>query len=233
MFNFSKKYFSSQKSHAIQNPYVKGAEGKKLWDDRYMNMSMMIKKWQVAFLISSVTAILLALVIAKVATESRVQPFVVETNQGMPYAMVAMQSLSPRDQKLINFAVNQFIINTRTVLSDPKAEELLLNKAYAYSADEALQTLQDYFAQNNPFTRAQKYTISVNIVDAMPLSKNTWQITWDETQRFINSDQPPVTTRWMANLAYKFGEVNPKFMNDNPFGLYITQLSWSKNQMNV
>ncbi len=217
-------------SESITNPYVKGAEGKRLWDDRYMNMKKMIRSWQSAFWCSMAVTIILALVVAKIATESRVEPFAVETNKGMPYAIKPINvTMSANDQRLVNFAIDQFIINTRTIMSDPKGEGLMLDKAYAYAADEALSMLQEYFANTDPYKIAQKYTVSVNIVNAMPLSKNTWQITWDETQHFIG-DEPSVTTRWMANVTYRMGDINPDFVDQNPFGLYITKLSWSKTQ---
>ena len=214
------------------NPYVKGAEGKKLWDDRYFNMKESIKRWQMAFFAVSVMAITLTLAIAKMATQSRVQPFVVETSQGMPYAIKALQpSMSSTDQRLINFAINQFIVNTRSVLSDESAQAALLNKSYAYAAEDALQTLRDYFSRNNPYDVAKKYTVSVAIINAMPLSPHTWQITWDETQHFQDSTTPPVTQRWMADVTYQFGEINKAFINDNPFGLYVVKISWSQSQI--
>jgi type IV secretory pathway TrbF-like protein len=225
-----KNSFVTKSAHENANPYLKGSEGKRLWDDRYMNMNGAIKRWQLAFFMSSLIVLVLIFSLVKVSKESHVEPFVVETNEGMPYAIKAMNPTSLQDEKIINFAINQFIINTRTVLSDPKAEELLLTKSYAYGADSALETLQDYFEKNNPYQIAQKYTVSVNIINAMPLSDHTWQVTWDEIQHFQSNSEPSVTTRWMANVSYKLGEVNPKFMNDNPFGLYMTDITWSQSQ---
>ncbi len=54
-----------------------------------------------------------------IATTTKVQPFVVETHEGMPYAIAPMQGTSIHDQRLINFAINQFILNARTVVQDP------------------------------------------------------------------------------------------------------------------
>lgn len=215
---------------SLQNPYVKGAEGKKEWNDRYMNMAKAIRNWQIAFFTAMVVVIIFALVVAKIATESRVQPFIVETNNGMPYAIKAMGSMSSQDQRLINFAINQFIVNARTVVNDTEAEKALLNKVYAFSANNTLGFLQDYFQKNNPFEMASQYNVVVNIVNSLPLSHNTWQITWDETKRSRNGDTVSSVTRWMANVTYKFGDVNPRFMTDNPFGFYVTQISWSQSQ---
>jgi type IV secretion system protein VirB5 len=212
------------------NPFISGAEGRKEWNDRYMNMAKSIKNWQLAFAAAMAMAVILAFVVAKIATESKVQPFVVETNNGMPYALKPMPTLSAHDQKLINFAVNQFIINAKTIISDTEAEKTLLNKVYAYSANNTINFLHDYYQTNNPFNLASQYTVSVKIINSLPISNDTWQVTWEETKRSTTGGNILGVTRWMANLTYKFGDVNPKFMNDNPFGLYITDITWSQSQ---
>jgi type IV secretory pathway TrbF-like protein len=210
------------------NPYASGNEGRKEWNDRYMNMSKSIKNWQIAFGFTIFTVIILVLVIAKLATSSRVQPFVVETNNGMPYAVQPLSSISLHDEKLINFASNQFIMNARTILNDAAAQKSILDKVYAYAADEAIAYLHDYYQQNNPLELNQKYTVSIDIINSMPLGNNSCQVIWDETKR-DQSGSLINKTRWMANLTYQFGQVNSKFMNDNPFGFYVTQLSWSQS----
>jgi type IV secretory pathway TrbF-like protein len=226
-FIFGKKY--QQKSASINNPYVKGAEGRAEWNDRYMNMSKSIQRWQMAFFMAIMAVMVLAIVTAKIASQSKIQPFVVETNNGMPYAVKPMVALSSQDQKLINFAVNQFIINARTVISDGEAEKTLLNKLYAYSANNTIPFLHDYYESNNPFNRAAQYTVTVSIVNSLPIGKDSWQITWDETKHSSHGDVLE-KTRWVANLKYQFGDVNPHFMTENPFGLYITDISWAQNQ---
>lgn len=216
-------------SSSTENPFVKGAAGRKEWNDRYMNMSNMIRQWQLAFFAAIIAVMVLAFVVVKIATESKVQPFVVETNNGMPYAVKQMDATSLHDQKLINYAINQYIINARTVISDGQAQKNLLNKLYAYTANNALNFLQVYYQQNNPFQIASKYTVTVNIVNSLPLSANTWQVTWDEVKHSVNGSNELGTTRWVANLTYQFGDVNPHFITDNPFGFYITQMTWSQN----
>jgi type IV secretory pathway TrbF-like protein len=220
------------KFESLQNPYVKGAEGRKEWNDRYENMKKSIKTWQKAFFCSIAISILFAVVLAKIATESRVQPFVVETNHGMPYAVKRMESWSAQDQRIINFAMNQFIINARTVVNDIEAEKTLLNKVYAFSANNTIHFLHDYYQKNNPFDLSSQYNVTVNIVNSLPVSHDTWQIIWDETKRSNPGGNISGVTRWMASMTYKFGDVNQRFITDNPFGFYVTQVSWSQSQSN-
>jgi type IV secretion system protein VirB5 len=215
----------------LSNPYTSDALGKKEWNDRYMNMAIAIRNWQIAFFVSIVMSLVLALVVGKIATESHVQPYIVQTNNGMPLNIQSMVELSSKDkQTLAYYAVSQFIENARTVITDNDAQKTLVDKVYAYAADDSLNYLKDFYENNNPLLINSKYTVSVNNVTPMLLSNNTWQVTWDETKRDITSGELISTSRYLANLSYQFGNVNSKFITENPFGLYITQMSWSQIQ---
>ena len=72
---------------------------------------------------------------------------------------------------------------------------------------------------------AQRATVSVSIISSLPLSSHLWQVMWDETVHLTEGNAK--TTRWIANVTYQLGEVNPQFMHANPFGLYITEVSWT------
>lgn len=222
------RFFKLKKVATLTNPYVKDAEGQKVWNDRYGSMQQSLRLWQFAFFSALMTNAVLGGMLGYVSASSKVQPFIVETHEGMPYAIAPMRSISPHDQRLINFAINQFIINTRTVVNDSEAQKALLDKVYAYSANQTITFLHDYYEKNNPFERAAHSTITASIVSSLPMSKDTWQITWDETEHNLTDGNSNKTTRWVANVTYQLGEVNPHFMTANPFGFYITQLAWTE-----
>jgi len=227
IFNYFQK-FSLKKCQTLTNPYIKGAEGQKAWDDRYGSMQQSIKHWRIACFAVLLMSLGLAGAVAYIATTSKIQPFIVETHEGMPYAISPMKSISIHDQRLINFAINQFMINARTVVHDSEAQKALLDKVYAYSADQTLSFLHNYYQKNNPFEIAPHVVVAVNIVSSLPMSKDTWQITWDETERSVADNSIVKTTHWIANVMVQLGEVNPHFMLENPFGLYISQIHWTQ-----
>ena len=215
-------------SSVVTNPYVKGAEGQKAWDDRYGNLQQSNQQWRIACLAALLVALSLAGAVAYIATTAKVQPFIVETHEGMPYAITKMTSITMHDQRLMNFTINQFIVNARTVVHDHEAQTALLDKVYAYSANQTLSFLQEHYQKNNPFDIATHATITPQIISSMPLTKDTWQIMWDETEQNIADGNRIKTTRWVANVTVQLSDVNPHFINANPFGLYITQLTWTQ-----
>jgi type IV secretion system protein TrbF len=218
------------KSSEVQNPYTKGAEGRKEWNDRYMNMAKSIRNWQFAFVAVAVLAFIELIILAKLATQSKIQPYVVETNQGIPYSIKAVTGVSDKDQLLINYAVNQFVINAKTIIADTTAEKTLLDNVYAFSAGGTYGFLQDFYAKNNPYDLAGSYTVTVNIINSLPVGNNTWQVIWEEIKHNVNSGEVMETTKWVGHFTYQFGQVNPKSITKNPFGIYVTNLTWSQSQ---
>lgn len=226
-----RSFFKPRQSH--QNPYVAGSAGRQEWNDRYGNLAQAVRHWRLACLTAMSVGVVFAIIIAKLALAAKVQPFVVETHQGMPYAMKPMQAISEQDQRLVNFVLNQFIVNTKTVVADTDAEKALLGKAYAFAANDTLAFLAQFYKKNDPFALASHSTVAVRIIHAMPTGKNTWQITWDETQSDATTGTALSTTRWIGYFDYALGEVNPKYLNDNPFGFYVTRVSWTPSQTDL
>jgi type IV secretion system protein TrbF len=224
-----KKFFAGgwMKKTAVTNPYVQGAEGRREWNDRYGTMHQSLRLWQLAFFSTLMGNAVLGGVLGCIAMSAQVQPFVVETHDGIPYAIAPMQSTSVHDQRLINFAINQFILNARTVVQDPAAQKALLDKVYAYAANQTLPFLHDYYQNHQPFEMAQQKTITISIISSLPISEHLWQVMWDETVHNRADGNTTQVTRWVANVTVQFGDVNPHFINANPFGLYITQVAWT------
>lgn len=222
------KIFNSRNTEK-NNPYL-SHKGMLAYNNRFQNLESAKQQWQAATFVAMTITMLLGILLFKTIGQSRVEPFVVETNQGQPYAVLTGSPDNLQDPRLINYAVNQFIINARTVTQDESAQKSYLDNAYAYSADNTLSFLRAYYDANNPFVESKQKTVSVNIIATMPISANTWQVTWDETTQNIDAATPPTTTRYLANLQIRFGQVNPHFITNNPFGLYVTQISWSPMQ---
>jgi type IV secretory pathway TrbF-like protein len=224
---FNRKSSSAPTS---QNPYVNRLEGKKVWNDRYLNLSKARQHWQVAFFSLVVVTFTLLLLVFKLSTQSKIKPFVVELSSGMPIRIAPVTDSLPDSEKLTQFAIAQFIINARTVVSDTEAEKLLLDKTYAFSAEDTLRFLRDYYTHHNPFERASHGSVQVTILNTLKIGTQTWQVTWDEVESSKGGEGVMNQSRFLATLTVSQGEPNPTYLNDNPFGIYITQLSWAKIQ---
>lgn len=217
-----------RKKEITANPYVEGEEGRKEWNDRYFVMSKQIRHWQIAFIVLSSITLVLSYIIVNMTRQSRIQPVVVEMCNSELKGILPVSNYLPEQDKLIKYALNQYIINTRTVITDAEAQKYMLNKTYAYSSGPTIDFLRDHYQKNNPFELANTATIQPIITDIFKISPYSWQITWEETKKNSRMNEIISKTRWIATVTVKLGEVNSKFINENPFGIYVQQISWAE-----
>lgn len=212
------------------NPYTAGSEGRQEWNDRYFNMKIQLTRWQVAFFVMSIATIILSVAAFKNASQSSIKPFVVEVCNGEPKSISPLTNSLTGEQTLIQYAVNQFIINTRTIVSDMDEEKRKLDLAYAFSTGNMLTFLGDFYKKNNPLELGAQISIQVTNVNSIKISENTWQVTWDETKRNAIGNQIIEATKWSAMITSARGEVIKRFIRENPFGIYFTQMTWNEIQ---
>lgn len=211
------------------NPYLLGEYGRREWNDRYQNLAKSIRNWQMVCAMLGSIAIILSVAVAVLAGKNKLQPYAVELNKGMPIAIQPMNPISSKDQLIIYYALTQFITDSRTRLNDTEALRSNLHKAYAFTTGKATDLLTDYYTKHDPFKEAGETTVKVKIINALPLGGHTWQVYWEETRSNASNGQLIGTTSWMANVSYIIGEAEPDKVNENPFGIYVPDFSWSQS----
>ncbi len=105
------------------------------------------------------------------STRSRFIPYVVEVDK-LGYGLTVPKPLIPStDPALVDrmerYEVASFIRDSRSVSSDPSAEQHMLNDMLAHAKGAADKYLDEYFHSNNfshnPFKEAEHQTVSVQI----------------------------------------------------------------------
>jgi len=206
-------------------PIFAAASGKEIWLNRFAHLQKTILHWQVAFSVVLVICFLLVAGFVLLSLQSKIEPVVVETYQGIPTRLIPISENLNASQKLTQYLVSQYILNARSIVSDTGAQEALLQKVYAFSAEATLPFLRQYYQTNNPFTLGAQSATHIRLLSVIPISESSWQVTWEEESNpngGLKKQQ-----KWLATLMLREGKVNPHFVNENPFGLYVTNLSWS------
>lgn len=213
------------------NPFTSDGIGNKETDDRYMNIAISVRNWQLTSFGLLVAVIIMAVQLGNVAVHSKIETRVALVNDGMVINTLRTDDLTPTEKELLvdNFVKN-FIIDARLVSTDEAFEKHALDNIDAMASGKAKLFLDEYYKKNDPFAIASKYTTSVEVVNATEVSLNTWQVWWDETKRSEPDGNVIDVSRWYAQLSYKETEADPKHIKQNPFGFYVTQLTWSKSQ---
>jgi type IV secretion system protein VirB5 len=135
------------------------------------------------------------------------------------------------NEALVRYQLRRFIELTRTVSSD----NVLLRKswfdAYKMLTITGNTLMTDWVGANDPFKRAQKETTAVEILSAVPLSAESWQIDWKETT-WDKSGQTmgkPIIWRAMLKIVLQ-PPTNRQQMIDNPLGLFVDEFHWDRIQ---
>jgi len=150
------------------NPYV---EARREWDERYADLVLGKRNWQIAAGGLLVLALILASGIVWLTTRSRYVPYVVEVDK-LGYALTVPQPLSPASVPDVTARMQRyeaaFIRNARSVSSDAQVEHQMLNSLLAHARGAADRFLDAYYHSDsfihNPFKLAEKQTISIQIV---------------------------------------------------------------------
>lgn len=218
------------------NPYV---QGWREWDERYADLVIGKRNWQIAAGGLLAATIILAAGMVWLSARSRYVPYVVVTDR-LGQAMTIPEPLTPASMPVVaarmeRFEVEAFIRDARSVSSDPAVEQERLGSLHAHARGAADRFLDDYYHSDdfahNPFQIARKDTISVRIDSILQLSARSYQVRWTEEARDLNGVTAGPTMQWEAVLQT---EINPPATSDaivsNPLGFYVTNITWTEQQ---
>jgi type IV secretion system protein TrbF len=214
---------------AVANSY---AEGWRAWDERYADLVVGKRNWQLAACGLMVVSIILAAGMVWLSSHSRYVVYAVQVDK-LGYALTQPQPLTPAAapdvvDRMERYEVATFIREAREVSSDPQVEQRMLNSLLAHAHGAADRFLDEYYhadTARNPFQIAQKQTVSVQIDSILQLSPKSYQV------RDLNGAAMGAPSHWEAQLQT---EITPPRSDDaivsNPLGFYVNQITWTEQQ---
>jgi type IV secretory pathway TrbF-like protein len=214
------------------------AESWRAWDERYADLVVGKRNWQLAAGGLLVVSLILAVGMVWIASRGKYVVYAVQVDK-LGYALAQAQPLtgsSPPDvvDRIERYEVASFIRAARAVSSDPQVEQQTLNSLLAHTRGAAARFLADYYhgdSSHNPFVIAQKQTVMVTIDSILPLSGRSYQVRWTETRRDLNGEALGAPTHWEAQLGTVI--VPPQAADvivSNPLGFFVEQISWTAEQ---
>ena len=209
-----------------ENPYL---AARTEWMERYGELATGKRNWQVVAAALSVLSLVLAVGLVALSLEQKVVPYVVEVDRlGLIGSISKADASRVTDPKLIRYLLTSFIRNARQISPDGLAMKQLLDDAYAYTRGAALQTLNEYYSERKPFELAKSQSVQVEVSSLLPVSAQSWKIRWIETTRALDGKHLS-RTNWEAYLTTENAEPSrEEEIRKNPLGLYIVQLSWTR-----
>jgi len=206
------------------SPYL---SARREWNERYGDYIAHARNWRVAAFVALAISLVLAIGIVWLASQSRVVPYVVAVNKlGDAVAVARADRAAPADARVIKAQLAAWIVDIRSLSSDPTAAKTALTRAYALTAATATTFLNEYYRQHSPF--GQTRTVAVSVDSVLPVSDRTYQIQWTEDARDVQG-RDIGTSHWVASLTIAFDPPSDeRGILSNPLGLYVTGISWTQ-----
>jgi type IV secretion system protein VirB5 len=191
------------------------------------------RNWQLAGFGLLGIALVLALGVVQLATQSRITPYVVEVDRlGRAQAFGPAEPLKATDQRVIVAQLASFIRDIRMVVADPVAQAELVRRAYAFVDQQAAGILDTYFAApaNDPRILGHDITRLVEVTSVLRVpGSSTWKVSWTETAIPRVAGGPPTVTAWEGYLTTRtVPPATTERITLNPLGLYIISLTWTQ-----
>ncbi|HBC3902263.1 VirB8/TrbF family protein [Vibrio harveyi] len=195
------------------------------WDERLGSIVKQAHNWKMCAFFSMFVSAIAVGSAGYIGAQSKIEPYVIGVKNGEEVIGVASVSKLPTSQleALKVSDLERFVEDIRGVLLDVEAQDKAVRRAYArlLPNSPAQTQITNAFKKENPFERASRELVKIDIQSTLPLSDNTWQTEWVET---ITDRQGNVldTPRFKATLTTQ--TIQPKNkaeMTQNPLGLWI------------
>ena len=220
--------FTALKDSDLSNPYL---AARKEWDERYGSLIRRAQHWRVAAVLALLVALAEAVVILGVATRPKTIPYVIAVDSlGRVVASGPVERSTPVDQRMKAAALTSWVQDLRSVTSDGLAQRRAIDRVYAMiGSGTAAQTLvTEFYRANQPFERANKETVQVDVNTILPTTEHTYEVDWTETARDTSGAVVSVG-RWKAILTVALNPpTDENVLRVNPFGVYVMNVNWSK-----
>jgi type IV secretion system protein VirB5 len=204
---------------------------KEKWNELFTK-PMMEKRQLLIFALGLIVInIVLLIGFVGLSFRSKVAVWVVEVDHAGKAAVTGQaKNIELNDDKVIRAYVYSFIEMARTVITDPEAMRVNFTKVYEMATPEVQNFLNLYYRENNPMEEARKKSRQVVPTAFLKQSEKTFIVEWKETERDL-SNKVLSETQWKAliTITTKAPKTNKELMENpyNPFGIYITSISWS------
>ena len=216
-----------KKAPQPDSPYL---SARREWNERYGSFIKKANDWRIIALGSVAVSLVAVGGLVWVAGQQKVIPYAVEFDNNGEVTRVARLSAAntPTDRQMIA-GLRNWIIGARAIYSDPYAQKAIIDQTYAmtYPDSACYQTIATYHRDNNPYLRASKETVHLDVHSILPISGSTWQLEWTEITK-QPSGKVISSKQYQGSISTIFAPpTDEKQIMINPLGIYAQQCSWT------
>lgn len=223
------------RDEALDNPYL---AARRTWNDHVGGVVSSRQTWQVVGILSLLIALAGVGGVTYIGSQSKFVPYVIAVDKlGQAVAVQQAQRAAPVDQRIIHASVAQFVADARLVTPDIALQKKAIFSVYAYLNPNhpASSKMQEWYGgspEASPFKRAEKETVSVEVLSVIPQTPDTWQVDWEETTRDRQGVRKGTPARMRALVTVVVvpptNRTTEEEIRKNPMGILVRDFSWTK-----
>lgn len=227
-------FFRKKNPEISDNPYLNAKRSWNAHEGAILSSRLM---WQIVGVLSLLIALSAVGGIVYIGQQSKFIPYVVQVDKlGQSLAVARADRAAPADSKVIHASLAAFIVDARKVTPDVNVQRDAIFKVYAMlnPSDAATVKMNEFLNGNedsNPFKRAAKETVHVEITSVLPQSAETWQVDWlEEVRDRQGALRGKHRMRAILNIAVfaPDNKTEEAQIRRNPLGLFVQDFNWSK-----
>jgi len=208
-------------------------EAKKEFNEIYAKPIAQKRNWQIFAMIQMIVIGILIASYVNLANKSLTVPYIVEVDKfgRAQYADVASQTKID-DERIIRAHLIGFISKARSVITDEITMKRNFEEVYKIADTNVKNNfLDEYYRETKPFQKASKESTQIEIRSFLRQGEHNYLVEWTEVTRDLTAKRIN-EENWQALISItQIPYTNAKGIEDNPlnpFGIYVTSLSWSK-----
>jgi type IV secretion system protein TrbF len=212
----------------LDSPYRRARQE---WDLRMGSAVVQGKNWRLATFVSLGAVIVSLGGIIYLGAQPKAVPHIIEVDRlgaAAYHGPLGQTEYAPSDA-VITYHLRRFIEDTREISSDLAVLKQHWLDAYDLLTPRGANMLTAFVQkpENDPFRRAQDERVTVEVLSAVRVSADTWQVDWRESA-WDKGGSPSAPPRiWRAMLrTIVIAPKTVEAMSKNPIGLYIDELHW-------
>lgn len=216
-----------------ENPYT---NAKNSYRDNVDKEKSNTRMWQIAFCGSLFFSFIFSGAYIYERNQSKFIPYIVEVNElGQSVVSQILERAAPVDARIIKATLAQFISDLRTITPDTMLQKNAIQRVYSFLAPDgqAIRKTTDFYSNEttNPFKKAEKTLVTVNILSVLPQTEQSWQVTWLEKEYDRKGVELAVTRRTaILQLVVRepTSSTTEEEIRQNPLGIFISNYDLSE-----
>lgn len=220
--------------NSIENPFL---NARRTWNTHLGSVVSSRQTWQIIGILGLLISLASVGGMIHIGSKSKFIPYVVEVDKhGRSFAIGPVTEAGQSDPRVVLAGISEFIESARLVTPDIKLQRKAVFKIYSMLSpnDPATRKMNKWLGseETNPFSRATKETVHIEIESILPQTAKTWQVDWIETvyDRDGKPKHEPINMKALLTvyISQSTPETTEEDQRKNPIRLFVEDYNWTR-----